>query len=225
MTQPDAHDPANAQPGRPQPRWQRLAAAAAITTVVAFGGLWVAGVFDNAPNSRPGQQNSDNPTGLTRYPAGQRPALLETRGQTLTGSQLDLASLRGNITVINVWGSWCNPCRAETPELVKAANATRDQGVAFVGLNTRDNPAAARAFAKTFKMPYPSIIDRDGQVLLKFNGILPLSAVPSTVIVDRAGDIAARVIGRIDYNTLRGLINDLRTETRRPTASPTAGPR
>jgi thiol-disulfide isomerase/thioredoxin len=123
--------------------------------------------------------------------------------------------------VLNVWGSWCNPCRAETPELVRAANQTRSQGVRFVGIDTRDNPSAARAFATASKMPYPSIIDRDGRVLLGFNGIVPFSAVPSTVVIDRTGQIAARVIGRISYTTLLGVIDDLQTETATPTPTRT----
>ncbi|HET6293669.1 MAG TPA: TlpA disulfide reductase family protein [Kribbella sp.] len=203
----------SAQPAKPRRPWRRLVTAAAIVTVIAVIGLWASGVFDDSAQSRAGQQAEDNPTGLTRYQLGDRMALPVVRGETLTGSQLDLADLRGKIVVINVWGSWCNPCRAETPELVKAANETVDQGVSFVGIDTRDNLPAARAFAKAFKMPYPSIIDRDGRILLGFNGIVPFSAVPSTVVVDRSGAIAARVIGRINYSTLRGLIADLQAET------------
>ncbi|WP_020389650.1 TlpA family protein disulfide reductase [Kribbella catacumbae] len=212
MTQPATP---SFETGRPPgvPRRRRLIVAAATVTAIVLIGLWAGGVFETSPESRAGQQTGDNPTGLTRYPPGERPAPPVVRGETLTGSQLDLTELSGKIVVINVWGSWCNPCRAETPELVKAATETSGQGVAFVGIDTRDNLAAARAFVKAFKMPYPSIIDRDGQVLLGFNGIVPFSAVPSTVVVDRSGAIAARVIGRIDYTTLTGLIADLQAET------------
>ena len=87
--------------------------------------------------------------------------------------------------VINVWGSWCAPCRVETPDLVRLANETADQGVQFVGINTRDNRAAAKAFVRSFGVPYPSLQDPDGQVLLDFQGVVPTSVVPSTVVIDR----------------------------------------
>jgi len=124
-----------------------------------------------------------------------------------------------------VWGSWCNPCRAETPDLVRVAVATKAQGVRFVGIDTRDNPDAARAFVRAFKVPYPSIIDRDGRVLLSFNGLIPAYAVPSTVVIDPSGKSAARMIGRTTYSTMRGIVHDVlaETSTATPAATPIAG--
>ena len=160
--------------------------------------------------------------GLTLYPVDGRPAVPDIRGETLAGDQLALTDLRGHVVVLNVWGSWCKPCRAETPELVRAANETRARGVRFVGIDTRDNPDAARAFVRSFKVPYPSIIDRDGRVLLAFNGVIPAYAVPSTLVIDPSGGIAARVIGRTDYTTIRGIIDDLLAETSPTSPAPAA---
>lgn len=119
-----------------------------------------------------------------------------------------LSDLDGKVVVINVWGSWCAPCRAETPDLVRAAEETASQGVAFLGINTRDNPAAARAFVRSFKVPYPSVEDAEGQLLLNFRGTIPTSVVPTTVVIDRQGKVAARVIGPVSYSTLRGILDD-----------------
>ena len=121
------------------------------------------------------------------------------------------SDLAGTIVVINVWGSWCAPCRAETPDLVRVAKENANRGVRFVGINTRDNPAAAKAFVRSFKVLYPSVEDAEGQLLLNFRDTIPTSVVPTTVAIDRQGQIAARIIGPVTYNTLKGLLNELGT--------------
>lgn len=132
--------------------------------------------------------------------------------KTIDGGRLDLADLRGKVIVLNVWGSWCAPCRAEAPALKKASEETRDLGVRFVGIDTRDNDGAAKAFERSYGITYPSFRDPDGKLLLGFNGRIPLSAVPSTVFIDRAGRIAARIIGPTTYTTLSELVKDLAAE-------------
>ena len=146
--------------------------------------------------------------GLDRYPAGERVNAPTLEGTTLGGELFALADLTGNIVVINVWGSWCAPCRAETPDLVRIANENASRGVRFVGINTRDNPAAAKAFVRSFNVPYPSIEDAEGQLLLNFRDTIPTSVVPTTVVIDRQGQIAARIIGPVTFNTLKGLLDD-----------------
>ncbi|MCG0062199.1 MULTISPECIES: TlpA family protein disulfide reductase [Streptomyces] len=155
---------------------------------------------------------SGSQQGLTQYPAGKRPMAPDLSGKTITGDRLDLADLRGKVIVLNVWGSWCAPCRAEAPDLKKVSEEAYDLGVRFVGIDTRDNDAAARAFERNYGITYPSFRDPDGKLLLRFNGRIPLAAVPSTVLIDRDGRIAARVIGAITYATLRELVKDLAAE-------------
>ena len=111
--------------------------------------------------------------------------------------------------MLNVWGSWCGPCRAEAPDLAEISAETMDQGVRFIGIDVRDNPAAARAFEREFGITYPSFDDQDGQVLASFAGVVPVSAVPSTIVVDQSGVIRASIVGKTDTRTLRGLIDDL----------------
>ncbi|MEU0171422.1 TlpA disulfide reductase family protein [Streptomyces iakyrus] len=149
---------------------------------------------------------------FTQYPVGKRPAAPAISGELLGGGTLDLADWRGDVVVINVWGSWCVPCRAEAPTLKKVSDQTRKLGVRFVGFDTRDNDAAALAFERTYKITYPSFRDPDGQLVLRFDGRVPFSAVPSTVLIDRSGRIAARIIGPASYETLDTVVRELAAE-------------
>lgn len=152
--------------------------------------------------------DGDSSVGLTMYPGDRGIPLPDIEGETITGESLSLADLRGHVVVLNVWGSWCAPCRAEAPDLAKISKETAPRGVRFVGIDVRDNPAAGRAFERKFGITYPSFDDQNGLVLASFTGIVPVGAVPSTLVVDRSGIIRARNIGRIDATTLRGLIED-----------------
>lgn len=202
-------------PSHPAKSRTKAWAVVALATILALSS-WRFGLWQSTPQDERGSvasSNGDFETGLTVYPPGTRPEVPVLRGITLDGEELDLESLRGHIVVVNVWGSWCVPCRAEAPDLAKASRQTYDAGVRFVGIDTRDTDDAARAFTRTFKIPYPSIIDKNGELLLPFSGVIPLSAVPSTLVIDPEGGIAATVVGKIDYTTLIGLISDLLAES------------
>lgn len=206
-------------PGRPR------GALIVTAIVVAAVGIitWRTGLWDGsgaAKGAVPTSGDAVSSTGLTIYPEGERPEAPELQGTTLDGEQLALSEWSGHVVVVNVWGSWCGPCRAEAPDLVRVARETADRGVRFLGIDTRDNPDAARAFVRSYGVPYPSLNDIDGQMLVNFNGIIPIAAVPSTVVIDPHGRVAARVVGKTDYTTWRGLIDDLLEET--PTRSSAA---
>lgn len=129
-------------------------------------------------------------------------------GPTLTGETISTEQFKGKVIVVNVWGSWCAPCRAEAPELVKASSEL-GESVAFLGLNTRENDQGpALAFERAFGVTYPSIYDPDGKLLLVF-GQLPPKAIPSTVVIDADGRVAARVLGAVDAKTLVGIVGDV----------------
>ncbi len=127
-------------------------------------------------------------------------------GPTLEGGTFRLADHLGEVVVLNVWASWCAPCRAEAPELQSLWEEFADQGVQFVGLDTRDTAAAALAFIDAYGITYPNVIDTDGRLQLLFADTLPPQAIPSTLVVDADGRVAGRILGRISEPTLRGLI-------------------
>jgi peroxiredoxin len=133
----------------------------------------------------------------------------EVEGVTLDGGSWRLSDYRGEVVVLNVWASWCAPCRAEAPELQEVWEEFEGDGVQFVGLDTRDSDAAARAFVETYGITYPNVIDRDGQLQLRFADTLPPQAIPSTLVIDQQGRVAARALGRVSASSLRALIEPL----------------
>jgi len=144
-------------------------------------------------------------------PAAREPAPAVS-GTTLDGEELALSELQGDVVVLNVWGSWCAPCREEAPYLQGVFDDTSRDGVRFVGINTRDDLAAAQAFERRFDVTYPSLVDTDGRLLLQFRGSLPPSAIPSTLVIDREGRVAARVLGPTTYSDLKRLVDEVAAE-------------
>lgn len=132
-------------------------------------------------------------------------------GVTLEGTDFTLADYRGDIVVLNVWASWCAPCRAEAPELQEVWEEVEPQGVQFIGLNTRDSTTAARGFVETMGLTFPSVEDTDGRLQLLFADSLPPQAIPSTLVIDREGQVAARALGKVSASTLRGMIEQVDT--------------
>ena len=152
--------------------------------------------------------------GISTVPEGKRVAAPELSGKTLEGEQLDVADYQGKVVVLNVWGSWCNPCRAEAKYFAKVAKQYADQGVQFVGINTRDgSTTAALAFEKDFGIPYPSLYDPTGKLMLRFEkGTLNPQAVPSTLVLDRDGKIAARALAQLDDERLLKMLKPVVAE-------------
>lgn len=129
-------------------------------------------------------------------------------GTGLDDQPIDVSDYRGKPVVIVVWGAWCGPCRAEAPELVQAADELADQ-VQFVGIDVRDNPAQALAHVREFGVPYPSIDSPDAAALLSFSGVISANSVPSTIVLDAEGRVAASIIGPLpSEQTLVDLVKD-----------------
>lgn len=127
-------------------------------------------------------------------------------GTTLSGENYTHAI--GQVTVVNVWASWCAPCRAEIPTLIALAKRYTD--VKFVGILTRDMPPTAEAFQRRFAIPYPTLID--DSILLGFRDSLPANAIPSTAIIDRNGKVAGRILGQVTVASLSKLIERVSSE-------------
>ena len=119
-------------------------------------------------------------------PAGGPPVVIPA-----PGARLALAALRGHPVVVNFWASWCGPCRAEMPLLVKTWHAYAARGVVVLGLDVDDTPADARRFLADYHVDYP-IVTVPGDRLLRAYGVIGL---PTTVFVDASGTIRAREVG------------------------------
>lgn len=128
------------------------------------------------------------------------------------GPVFDLAAQRGKVVLLNVWASWCAACRIEAPALSRMSTKLAPQGVVFAGLNTRDSGASAQAFVDRFGVTYPSLDDTDGLLQLGFRDSLPMVSVPTTVVIDKQGRVAARALGELDESRIRGLVEPLLRE-------------
>lgn len=178
-----------------------LAAAVAVTALVGCSGVGTGG-------STGGYVSGDKT--ITVVPVAEREPAPALAGVDLSGERLTSEQLRGKgrVLVVNVWGSWCAPCRREAPVLSAVSKQYARKGVAFVGLLSRDKPAAASAFVRRFDLNYPSLQDPGGRLQLRFADTLPSQGIPTTWIIDRHGRVAARVLVEVTESTLVGLIDD-----------------
>lgn len=150
---------------------------------------------------------------VSRYTAGERPAAPDVAGELVQGGRFSLAEARGDVVVMNFWGSWCAPCRAEADDLQAVYAATRAAGVRFVGVNVSDTVPKAKAFDRAFGITYPSLSDPAGRVALRFRQTPP-SAVPATIVIDRRGGVAAVFRTPLIEEDLRPIVDRLAAEPR-----------
>ena len=148
---------------------------------------------------------------ITRLPVSERRKPGPVAGTTLEGRALDLKQYAGKVVVLNVWGSWCPPCRSEAATLAASSRDLAASGVAFVGVNTKDSGTdQGLAFQRHYSVPYPSLYDPSGRTLLAFRGTLNPSAIPSTVVLDKQGRVAASILGAVpSRRTLDDLVQDV----------------
>ncbi len=208
-------------PRRPSKRSRRRKVLIGATVlVILIAGSWAFGLFSGPQRPRTGTSSAsladdDIASGISSFAVGKRAKAPLLEGDTVSGRKLRASDLRGRVVVVNVWGSWCAPCRAEAPDLAKIAAETKAHGVTFLGIDVRDDRASARAFTRRYAISYESLFDPNGSQLVKFSSVIPIRAVPSTVVVDRSGGVAARVVGRVTYKTLSGLVQDVLAESPR----------
>jgi peroxiredoxin len=152
--------------------------------------------------------------GIATVGKGERADAPDLSGETVDGKQLDVDDYKGKVVVLNVWGSWCPPCRAEAKNFQKVYEDVKDQGVQFVGINTRDTSTGpARAFEKEYGVTYPSLYDPTGKLMLRFEkGTLNPQAIPSTLVIDRDGKIAARTLQALSEEKLRSMLEPVLAE-------------
>lgn len=186
---------------------RRLAAAAAALLVAIASGCSSIG---QPTGSAQGAGYEAGDGSFTTWVPEQRGDGIVLAGTTFAGEEVDLADWRGDVVVVNFWYAACPPCRAEAPDL--AAIAADYPDVHLLGINPRDDVGTAQAFERTFAIPYPSLWDTDARGVAAMQGLVPLQAMPTTVILDREGRVAARILGQADPTILRGLIDDVVAE-------------
>ncbi|WP_426185027.1 TlpA family protein disulfide reductase [Microbacterium sp. TWP3-1-2b2] len=136
-------------------------------------------------------------------------------GVTEDGEEFRSADIAGDVTVVNFWYAGCAPCRVEAKDLESVWQANEDEDVSFVGVNIYDQADTAKAFAETYGVTYPSLIDVDsGEAKLAFASDAPLQGTPSTLVLDKQGRVAARIVGPLDGpSILSTLVKDALAES------------
>ncbi|UUU43797.1 TlpA disulfide reductase family protein [Streptomyces sp. NBC_00162] len=196
---------------RPVPRRAALigaglgAAACCVLAAIGMAGTDAGGAGASAGPTGAAVRAAD---AATVVDSGARPTAPVLAGEDLDGKPVSLAEFRGQVVVLNVWGSWCGPCRAEADDLERLSGQTRAEGVRFLGINTRDRDrAAAQSFVRAHGLGFPSLHDPDGELLLRFPpALLNPQAIPSTLVIDRRGRIAVSIGGAITDEELRPLL-------------------
>jgi thiol-disulfide isomerase/thioredoxin len=151
---------------------------------------------------------------ISEFAEPQRGESIEFSGETVEGSTFDSAESLGDVTVVNFWYAGCAPCRVEAPILEEVSQQFGGEGVTFVGVNVRDQAGTAASFEETYGVTYPSILDvESGTAQLAFAGPVPPAAVPTTIVLDQEGRVAARVLGQLtDASILESIIDGLLAE-------------
>ncbi|WP_019200936.1 TlpA disulfide reductase family protein [Tsukamurella sp. 1534] len=191
----------------------RRALAALIVGVVA---VTAAGCVQFTDQS--GKGGVIAPNGKTKhfYEPGKRSTVGTLTGRSVAdaNTRISLSDFAGKVVVINVWGSWCAPCRIESPDLERAYVATKDKGVQFLGINVRETAGddAARDFIASQGLTYPSIYDPPGRTLLAIGEQYPTTVVPMTFVLDRQHRVAATYLTTVAEKELLGTIDTVLKE-------------
>ncbi len=179
----------------------RRARLAVLLAVVIAVVLWLAACAPPDANTSPGYVSGDG--AVTEWAVGERPGPLELTGTGIYGGTLDVADYRGQVVIVTTWYAACPPCRAEAPDLVELDAV---DGVSVVGVNVRDDADTIKAFQRTYAVTYPSLMGTDGTAVAQLQELIAVRAVPTALILDADGYVAARAVGRIEPSTLRALV-------------------
>jgi thiol-disulfide isomerase/thioredoxin len=177
---------------------------AAVAAVLLAGGLTMAFSGGGTPT---GETYVDGNPGAVLYTSGHRALLPDFSGKTLTGTPLSFSAYRGRVVVLNFWGSWCPPCRSEAPTLAALSAKYSHDGVSFLGVDVEDTPVNGEAFEQGFGITYPSLNDPGQAVAQIVSGAVPISATPTTLVIDSTGHVAGAIFGTATYSVLNEMIS------------------
>jgi thiol-disulfide isomerase/thioredoxin len=184
-----------------------------VVTVAAVAAVLLAGALAVTLTEGSGQASGvtyvDGNNSQQVYAAGHRALAPDFTGTSLTGTPIRLASYRGKVVVLNFWGSWCGPCRAEGPTLAVLSEQYGSKGVSFLGDDVGDTPQNAIAFTRGVGIGYPSVNDNGYSIVQDFSRVVSVGYTPTTVVIDRTGHIAGLVIGPVSYQSLTTILNDV----------------
>lgn len=194
----------------PRSPGRRMAAVWGATAIIAFvlSGCAASGGTDELTNSVTDSGYVAGDGSVLELARSQRTVPVTFVGTGENGEQIASADYAGEVLVVNFWYAACAPCRLEAPDLEAVYQQYLAKNVGFLGVNVRDQAATAQEFAATFGVTYPSIIDTDAGVQLSFTGQVAPNAVPTTLVLDRQGRVAARILGRVtEVSILESLID------------------
>jgi peroxiredoxin len=176
-----------------------------VVTVTAVVAVLLAGALAATLLTQGKGNASDD---LVTYQAGQRPLAPDITAKSLTGSTINLSSYRGKTLVLNFWGSWCAPCRAEARTLAYLSREYGSKGVAFLGDDVEDNPQSGLAFESSYSITYPSINDPGSSVAQEFYKVAPVNDTPTTIVIDKTGHVVGEILGEVSFGEMTKLLND-----------------
>ncbi|MEO7722230.1 MAG: TlpA disulfide reductase family protein [Pseudolysinimonas sp.] len=184
--------------------------AIAVSVSLGLAGCTANDSLANSYNSNDANGNYVSPDGTTKTIApNDRGSSVTWSGTTDRGSAVSSSDYSGKVVVLNFWYASCPPCRAEASSLEKLNTTYSAKGVVFVGVNVQDTGPTALSFEKAHGVTYPSILDAsDGAMKLAFAGKISPTAVPTTLIIDEKGRVAARFSGLITSPSLVGTVID-----------------
>lgn len=171
----------------------------------AMGSCWATGCSERAEIAT-GRSSVVGEASMTTFEAGERGSPVEFSAVAVDGREVTAPS--GSVaTVILLWGSWCAPCRAEATEVGDAARRLADEGIDVIGVAVRDTAAGVDGFVERFGVDYPVVLDDDGRIQVDLAERTVLGGVPTTLVLDREGSIACRIVGRLDARTLETAVS------------------
>ena len=205
---------------RTSTRRTRAAAASIIALTLALAGCAANDPLAEQYREGTGQNYIAGDGSVLEIAPGNRGEPITFGGVTETGEHVSSTDHLGDVLVVNFWASYCVPCRVEAPDLEALSQEWADDSVTFLGINTWDEPETALAFARTYGVSYPSVMDAaSGSAQLAFAGNVPPSALPTTIVLDREGRVAARILGQLRKSILDALIDRVVHETTAPGSS------